>query len=295
MEIALLRTVPIGAAVEISLNVDAGVTWLRLLRKTGAGQTFAGPAEPAQRVYDNRIPIHTQAQLFASLIDDAGVSDGETYSYCAYGYQAPLWLASAVRDLTVTPSAESGGADPLDFLVTRIEAGLIAEVAAARLKPATGRIPVYTAPPQAEHTPMPVVTVHLDIDQSADRALGEHLAPDRYVNPAAPDAQSADDYWEETEGWLSRWTCSVIGWSTNPDERNSLRKALKRIIQGNLPIFEAEGMIQVDFSQRDSEDFVSYNAPMYLTTGALTCLAPAALTGRAGVIDAVDATATSLD
>jgi len=292
MEIALLRTVPIGAAVEISLNVDAGVTWLRLLRKPGAA-TFAGPTDAATRVLDTAIRPSTQTQLLPALLDAAGLTDGAEYSYCAYGYRAPTWLASAVRTLTLTPTAATAGPDPLDFVVTRLEAGLIAEVAAQRLQPAAGRIPVYTAPPQAEQTPMPVVTVHVDSDQSAERGIGEHVAPDRYVNPDAPDALSASDYWEEGEGWLSRWSLSVIGWSTNPDERNSLRQALKRIVLGNLPLFEAEGMIQVEFSQRDHEDFTSYNVPMYLTTGSLTCLAPAVLTGRSGVIDAVTATATA--
>lgn len=291
MEIALLRTVPIGGAVEMSFNLDAGVTWLRVLRKTGADQPFAGPGDAARRVIDSRIDTGAQARIMPSLLDHESVENGDTYTYIAYGYRAPDWLASPARSVTVTPTADQAGADPLDFIVRRVESGLKTEVAAGRLKPPEGRVPVYTAPPQAEHTLMPVVTVHLDIDQSADRAIGEHIAPDRYENPAAPDGTSPDDYWEEGEGWLSRWTCSVVGWSLNPDERNSLRKALKRIVQGNLPIFESEGMIQVEFSMRDSEDFQTYNAPMYLTTGTLTCLAPALLTGRAAVIDAVEAEA----
>lgn len=293
MEIALLRTVPIGGAVEISVNADEAVTWLRVLRKTGSGQTFGGPADSATRAIDSALRSSAQTQLLPSLLDCAGIDNGETYTYIAYGYRAPDWLASEPRSIAVTPTADQAGADPLDFIVRRIEAGLKTEVAAGRLKPREGRVPVYTAPPQAEHTLMPVVTVHLDIDQSADRALGEHIAPDLYTDPAAPDATSPDDYWEEGEGWLSRWTCSVVGWSLNPDERNALRKAIKRIVMGNLPIFEAEGMLQIDLSMRDSEDFQTYSAPMYLTTGTLNCLAPALLTGRAAVIDTVEAEATT--
>lgn len=293
MEIALLRTVPIGGAVEISVNVDESVTWLRVLRKAGSGQTFTGPSDNTTRTIDSAIRPGDQTQLLPSLLDSETVENGDTYTYIAYGYRAPVWLASEPRSITVTPTADQAGADPLDFIVRRIESGLKTEVAAGRLKPREGRVPVYTAPPQAEHTLMPVVTVHLDIDQSADRALGEHIAPDRYENPDAPDAMSPDDYWEEGEGWLSRWTCSVVGWSLNPDERNALRKAIKRIVMGNLPIFESEGMIQIELTMRDSEDFTTYNAPMYLTTGTLTCLAPALLTGRAPVIDTVDTEATT--
>lgn len=293
MEIALLRTVPIGGAVEISVNVDESVTWLRVLRKTGSGQTFTGPSDNTTRTIDSAIRPGDQTQLLPSLLDCEAIENGDTYTYIAYGYRAPNWLASDPRSITVTPTADQAGADPLDFIVRRIEAGLKTEVALGRLKPREGRVPVYTAPPQAEHTLMPVVTVHLDIDQSADRALGEHIAPDRYENPDAPAAISPNDYWEEGEGWLSRWTCSVVGWSLNPDERNALRKAIKRIVMGNLPIFESEGMIQIELTMRDSEDFTTYNAPMYLTTGTLTCLAPALLTGRAPVIDTVDTEATT--
>jgi len=291
MEIALLRTIPIGAAIEMSINVDGGATWIRVLRKTGANQTFSGPADPSSRAVDSAIRSSTQTQLLSSLIDCASIEDGETYTYIAYSYRQPDWLASAPRSITVAPTADSAGADPLDFIVRRFEAGLKMEVAAGRIKPKEGRIPIYTAPPQAETTLMPVVTVHLDIDQSAERAIGEHIAPDRYDNPDAPDAISQNDFWEEGEGWLSRWTCSVVGWSLNPDERNALRKAIKRIAIGNLPIFEAEGMIQVELTMRDSEDFTTYSVPMYLTSGTLTCLAPALLTGRAAVIDAVEAEA----
>lgn len=289
MEIALLRTLPIGGCVEMSFNVDASVTWLRVLRKTGANQTFTSAADANSiRIIDAPIRSSTETQLMASLLDYSNLENGDTVTYAAYGYIAPTWFASLPQDITITPTADQAGADPLDFLVQRVEAGLKTEVLAQRLKPQSGSIPVYTAPPQTEHTTMPVVTVHLDSDVSSDRALGEHIAPDRYDNPGDPESLSPVDYWEEGEGWLSKWSCSVIGWSVNPDERNSLRKALKRIIQGNLPIFEAEGMIQVDFNQRDSEDFTTYNVPMYLTTGQLTCLAPALLTGRTAVIDTIE-------
>jgi hypothetical protein len=295
MEIALVQALPVGNAVDVSLNIEPNVSWLRLLRKLGDRDTvvFSGASDPqATRVIDVKIPPRSTYFLLPSIIDYNGVSNNSTYSYKAFGYNATsaTWSASPVVDVTVEPTAALEGADPLDFLVERIAGGMVAEVAAQRLRPKTGRIPVHTAPPQTANAPMPIVTVHLDIDQSAERAIGERINQDLYIDPDDPDGSSGDKpYWEDGEGWISRWTCTITGWSLNPDERNSLRKAIKRILMGNLPVFEQAGMIQVDLSIRDTEDMEQYNVPLFMTVHTLSCLAPANLIGVYPAIAEVDA------
>jgi hypothetical protein len=288
MEIALLRTVPVGDAVEISTNVDRGVAWLRVLRKAGTAQTFTGPDDPAAaRAIDLPIEIAAQHRLFPSMLD-FDLTGEASYTYQAYGYRPPHWLSSAPREIAVVPSAELISPDPHDMLMRRIEAGLRTEVAAGRLHPPTGKIPVFSSPPMTQHTPFPVVTVHVDADIPIERAIGEHTAPDRVVDPTSPDGDGAGAYWEEQEGWLSKWTLSVLGWSLNPDERNALRKSLKHLVLGNLPIFSQAGMLACDFSQRDTEDF-ERDVPLYITNGTFTCVAPASLAGRTAIIDTVEA------
>ena len=296
MEIALVQSLPIGGAVDVSINVESDISWLRVLRKPGArgAVVFSGTTDTAAvRVVDVAVTPRDEYYLVASVIDYNNLSNSSTYSYAAFGYNSTtaLWSSSTVIDVTVTPSADSEGPDPLDFLVSRINNGLQVEVSAQRLQPKTGRIPVVTAPPQTANTPMPIVSVHLDIDSSAERFIGEQVGKEVAVNPDDPGAtDDTSRYWLDSEGWLSRWTSTITGWSQNPDERNSLRKSLKRIIMGNLPIFDEAGMLQVDLSINDSEELEAFGIPLYMTVQTVTCLAPAKLTGRFPDIDDVEIT-----
>lgn len=189
--------------------------------------------------------------------------------YQASGFDGTRWQSSPIRSLSAGRSARDPTIDPLTLLRDRLMLGLADEVEAGQLHPHTGRIPVLTAPPQADTTAWPLVTLHLESDTAAERAIGEQLNRDR---------RSVDGLWWETEGWLSRYDLRVIGWSQNPDERFALRRALKRLIVGNLPVFAAHGLLTPDWSQQDSEDFTTYNAPVYQTVGTFSCLAPTLLT-----------------
>lgn len=294
MEIALLQSLPIGGAVDVSVNIETDIAWLRLLRKTGDRATvvFSGSTDTsATRVIDCKTPPRDHYYLLPSIVDYTGISNSVTYSYCAFGYSTATsaWSESTVIDVAVAPTADLEGADPLDFLVSRIAAGLATEVTTGRLKPTTGRILVHTAPPLTANAPMPIVTVHLDVDRSAERYISERIGQEITINPEDPGAPDEDEmYWEDGEGWISQWTCTITGWSLNPDERNTLRKSLKRILMGNLPIFEQAGMIQVDLSIRDTEEMEQYNVPMFMTVHTLNCLAPAHLTGHYSAIDSVE-------
>ena len=54
-----------------------------------------------------------------------------------------------------------------------------------------------------------------------------------------------------------------------------LRLAVNRILIANLEVFDAVGFVQVTFRASESEDLVSQNAPLFMTSFAFSCLNPA--------------------
>lgn len=279
MDLYLLRTLPIGHAVEFGLNLPfATVAW-HVLRRTNT----QFPEDPLD--FTGSVVVHAQesaappATYPARLLDLDRIQHGVTYYYRAYAYDGATWTQSAIASITPQPAFADFSLDPQTLVRDRLILGLQDEVTAQRLRPTSGVIPVLTAPPQIDATSWPLVTVHLDADTAAERAIGEQLAADV--------RQSSDGDWRETEGWLSSVELSVIGWSQNADERTALRHALKRQIIGNLPVFAAQGLITPEWSQRDSEDFTTFNAPVYQTVGTFRCLAPSSLTWTVPDITAV--------
>jgi len=176
---------------------------------------------------------------------------------------------------------EDASTDALSVVRDRIDYGLAVEVARGVLIPKSGGISVLTAPPVFEQTRWPMVSVHLLSEGPQQRGVGEIVETDFY---------DGDD-WTESEGWLARAQIAVIGWSLNPDERIALRQALRRVVIANLPVFDACGMLQIEFMQQDI-DAVSgeYPAPVYQAAGTLTCLAPIVVHGRADPITDVQLT-----
>ena len=278
MNISYLRSLPIGNAVELLLAVDADAVRLQLLRRIDAN--FVGPDDPGATVIYDAIRHVTPQNDRLSLLDTEDIVNGVPLFYQAYGNDGAQWIASSIETVTPTQRLTDRSIDPLLCVRDRLKAGLQAEVAAGRLKPASAKVPVWTAPPQAEFTSWPVVTVKLESDRSAERAIGETIDQDYRLAPP--------DDWLETEGWLSHVTLSVVGWSQNPDERIALRQALKRIVIGNLPIFASMGLITPDWNQQDSEDFESFKAPVYQTVGTFTCLAPSMISWTTPAIDQID-------
>lgn len=278
MNISYLRSLPIGNAVELLLAVDADAIWIQVQRRLD--DDFAGPDDPGATVIYNA-PRHVTPQNDRlPLLDTEDIVNGVPLFYQAYGNDGTRWIASSIETITPTQRLTDRSIDPLLCVRDRLKAGLQAEVAAGRLKPASAKIPVWTAPPQAEFTSWPVVTVKLEADRSAERAIGEMIDQDYRLAPP--------DDWLETEGWLSHVTLSIVGWSQNPDERIALRQALKRIVIGNLPIFASMGLITPDWNQQDSEDFESFKAPVYQTVGTFTCLAPSMISWTTPDIEQID-------
>lgn len=268
--ITLIEILAIGAALRIHLAPLANATSWRLIRKTtddftghddvGAVVVYAGKSEKV-------------------LLDWSGVFNGFPYFYRLYCFVDGSWISSDSASATASATAESLSVDVRAIVRDRIDAGLQAEISSGNLTNKFNRIQVLNAPPVYTNVTWPVVSVHLENDSAEARAIGEVFGADSFDDDL--------DLWEDSEGWLSRWSLTIVGWSLNPDERIVLSQAIKKIIIGNLPVFDDAGMLQVDFSQRDVDDFVQYDAPVYQTYCALSCLAPSIVVGNITAISDV--------
>lgn len=269
--IQFIHPLPVGNAIRVNLVPPATAKRWRLLRRTD--DQFGDQDDP------QAVLIHDGA--LRSVLDTAGLVNGTTYWYRAYYYDGATWTASAAASAIPSAMFTDESVDAIDVVIERMRLGLANEVAAARLHPPKGKalIEVLKAPPQFPDTPLPVVTVHCTQDSSAERLIGDDLYPD--------DLQDDGD-WIEDEGWLSRWSMEIIGWTLNPDARATLRKSLKAIIAGNMGVFADRGLVQLEFEASDVEDFQTYGAPMYMVSCRLTCLAPTALTSVTAPIPDVE-------
>lgn len=258
MSITAITPISAGAALRIFLTPPAGAIAWRILRL--ASDTFAGPSDPLAAV------VH--AGVSKSVLDDSGLVDGATYWYRVYYWSGVAWTASASVSASPTATYTDESEDALTVLRDRLEAGLLVEVQRGNLVHVDGAIPVLTAPPIYDDTRFPVVTVHLQNESPAERYIGESLLGDEgetdWFTGAATDSQ----------GWLAETTLTVMGWSLNPDVRKDMRKAIRRVIVANLPVFDEHGLLNVSFTQQDTEDFQSYSAPVYQVMTTFTCKTP---------------------
>lgn len=259
--IYFVQSLDIGNAIRVLLRPPAGATEWRVLRKDT--DTFSGPTDPsALLVYQG---------TETAVMDVAGLYNGMTVFYRAFYLVAGVWMASASASGQANATFTDLSADPLTVVRNRLDLGLQVYVNRGQLSHANGHIPVMTASPLMEETPLPVVTLHTASDSSQDRFIGDVVGGDWF--------NAAENEWESSEGWLSRWQLTIVGWSLNADERMTLRQAIKAVLMGNLAVFDAAGMVQVDIQMSDTEDFESYSAPVYMVTCNLTCMAPSIVTG----------------
>ncbi|NCA72073.1 MAG: hypothetical protein EOM91_18740 [Sphingobacteriia bacterium] len=258
---------PIGNAAKLFVNPPAGVERWRLRRSIA---DLTGPSDGVL-IYDGK----------DRMMWDLSIPESGTYRYGVWYTRddGATWVEPEFATLDASPDYASQGADAQTVVRDRLFLGLQHEVAAGRLRPPRGKtaIPVFTAPPAFDVGNFPCLSVHLDSDGPAERGVGEDF-PDTDI----------EDAWLEDEGWIARHELTVIGWVLNADERIDLRQAIKRLVVGNLPIFEATGLLQVEFSQQDDEDFNSYSAPVYLARGRFTCLAPYGVSTQVDPIREVD-------
>lgn len=271
--ISLVQPLPAGNALRVFIAPPAGAVAWRVLRRIA--DTFTGEDDAGAFNVAGDITDHV-------TLDITGLANGTTYFYRAYSRDAAgVWTAGATASGVPAATYQGDTIDPQTLLRDRIGAGLAVEVARGALRPASGKIPVLTAPfALSEGVTLPCVSIHYDGDSTDMRALGEQLYSDVEVD---------DGGWTETEGWLTRITLNVVGASLNGDERIALRQALQRIILANLAVFDAAGLTLPGFQQRDTEQFAEQSAPIYLTNGSFTCMAPSFVRSTVGEIAEVEA------
>jgi hypothetical protein len=263
----------IGNALRIQLAPPAGSILWNLLRNTTG--VFAGPTDPSATL----VSQSTETTLY----DSVGLVNGTEYFYQAFYWDGAEFIADAnVGSGTPAATYFDDSTDALSLLRDRLDVGMQNEVAAGRLTPgqnANGVIKVMTAPPVFEQTQFPIVVVHLTSESPSEHGIGEMDA----TNTVGVGGQ-----WNETEGWLAKTSISVVGWTLNPDARIALRKALRRIVIGNLQVLYAAGLREIDFSQEDTEDLAgTYGAPVYWAQSTFECLSPLAVGGQRAPIAGV--------
>jgi hypothetical protein len=265
--ISFLQALAAGNAVSVILQPPQGARKWSVLRKPT--NDIAGLSDPAATL------VYTGADKY--FVDTSGLINGLTYFYQPFYFDGIAWSAAATASVVPECSFEFIQTDVQTFLRDRIAAGLVAAVARQAIFPESGVIPVLTAAPVFEDVSFPVVTVHMQSDGSAERAVGEAVGVD-----------TADECVGQFEGWLSRYQIAIAISSLSSDERITLRNLVKSIVQVNLQVFEAAGMELIDLQFSDQEDFTTYNVPMFQSLGSFSCVAPASVQATVPLIDQID-------
>jgi hypothetical protein len=270
--ISFLLPLPVGNAVQITVDqIPPGTVHWRLLRNlTGIFPAYNDPNSVV--VVDCEIGDPQQVTDYG-----AGLDNGTLVYYLPWYYDGTNWTADTGGAQSCTPATSyvDESIDAQTIVIERVTLGIAAEVARQGLTPADGGpIDVLSAPPvYGEETRWPVISVHLDTESPLNRALGESIGNDVL--------DTFTGLYDDHEGWQAKTQLSVIGWSINSNERIALRKAIRRVILANLGVFNAAGLLQIEFSQSDTEDFEHYNAPIYETVGTFTCITPLAVNAPA--------------
>lgn len=272
MAIVMIQRPKAGNALRVFLRLPAGYSRWKVLRK--ASDTFSGHDDADAVVAASSDAVSEPGDV--SFLDADGLVNGVPYYYRPYYWVSGTWQASPTASATPAATYEDATNDVIDVLRDRLQAGLLVELQRGTLVHETGAVPVFTAPPAYDNARWPVVTLHLEDDAPAERFIGEMGGSD--------ELSSVTDLWAEPEGYLAKVEVRVIGWSLNSDERVELRKALRRIVIANFEVFDSFGIIMPAFSQQDSEDFESFESPVYQSVGVFSCMAPVTVVSSVGRI-----------
>lgn len=274
MSIAMASALPIGNAIRIALVPPSGTTRTRVLR--AEVDSFSGPDDPqAYLAWEGDAP---------GFVDATAANDTD-YWYKPFHKVGGVWIPADSMPGRATASYVDNSVDALSIVRERMAAGMVIESQRETLIRSEGPIQVLLAPPLYDDTRFPIVTVHLQSGAQGERYLGEVFGGDDKLESGL---------WVESEGWLERDTIEVIGWCLNPDVRLELRKAIRRIVVGNLAVFDALGLLNVEVSFSDTEDFETYPAAIYQVMCTLTCNAPVTVSGTTDAIDDVTVTGIAI-
>lgn len=267
--ISMIQPLHVGNALRIFLSPPTGAVRWKVLRKGSAD--FSGHDDGAALLaYDGDERI---------FLDVASLQNDVMQFYCAfYTSDGVTWTASNVANGTPSATYEDHTTDVLSHMRERLEAGLYVECQRGNFMTELGYIQVYTAPPSLERDlRFPLVTIHLDYEGSDERAIGESISGDVF------DSIGFD--WNESEGWLANVRLQIIGWSLNGDERIELRKAIRRIIVANLPVFDSYGWMLPNVQQQDIDAINGeYPAQIYQVMTTFACVAPVRVSGTVDAI-----------
>lgn len=284
--ISFVQPLAAGNAIRLHLAPPEGALEWRVLRRPT--DDFAGPDDAgAERVAPGAGP-----RPGAVLDAGAELVNGFTYAYRFYSRDAAGWTSAPAVAATPRATFTGDGPDAQDLLRERIALGLKSEIARGRLRPRAGKIDVITTPAGVpDEKSLPIVCVHLDSDLPAHRFLGEHMEAE---TPTGIGFDASEDDAEESAGQFTRVALSVVAVSVNGDERAALRKAIKRIVAANWPVFDEAGLLLPEFAQRDDEEKGQNNAVLFRSEGAFTCLAPAVVSWPVSIVTDVTVTATTV-
>lgn len=267
--ISTVQPLHVGNALRLFIDPPAGAVRWKVLRK--GSNSFSG--------HDDATAVVAHDGDERVIVDSAFLQNGVMAFYRPfYTADGVVWTAGPTASGTPAATYEDHTTDVFSVLQQRLEAGLLVECQRGNFATDLGYIQVYTASPSLERDlALPLVTVHLENEEPGVRAIGEDLGGDQF------DAIGFD--WSDDDGWLANVSITMIGWSLNSDERTELRKAIRRIVVANLPVFEAAGFVTVSLSQQDIDAVGGeYPAPIYQVMNTFTCQAPVRVGGRAPAV-----------
>ncbi|MFL5900878.1 MAG: hypothetical protein ACJ75S_06730 [Solirubrobacterales bacterium] len=256
----LIQPLSVGNALRILISPPNSAARWKLLRRDV--EDFSGEADPLALV------VHEGTDK--AVTDFKGLLNGEQVFYKLYLLINGIWedggpVASAVPGATM----EDLGPDVMTLIRDRLEAGFKVYVERDEIRHDRNFVPVMTSSPQVEDTVFPMVTIHLQNQATEVRGVGEVSGLDSFDEEA--------DLWLSVEGGFDRVQVTIAIWALNGDTRKLMRRALRAILQANLPIFDAAGLVTPSWSMQDLEDYQTYAAPMFQTICTFDCLAPASV------------------
>ncbi|BCP56313.1 hypothetical protein K32_49300 [Kaistia sp. 32K] len=286
MAISIVQPLSAGSAIRLFIDPPAGARYWRILQMglddfDSLDIDSAEPFEDRGLEYmvwpdGSMVPLVYQGDDRVVVVAQHLQNEVMAFFRPYYRMDDDTWQAGATARGTPTALFEESSTDVQSFVRDRIEDALRVECLRGNIMAEYEYVQVYTAPPALEQNlRFPLVTITLDDESPAERAIGEDITGDWF--------DEVGDDWFESEGYLAQVQLSIVGWSLNSDERIELRKALRRAFIANLPIFESRGMIlpQISFQDVDALNG-EFNVNMYQVMGSFSCQAPVRVGRRYG-------------